>query len=192
MTDKRSLSETLNCLSLNHNRNSYFSRFCGVSRPFEVLGQVNGAKRNDHNWQITSIIRMIWRYGKWKRSHRCSSIRSLLCLVWYVFLPPKNTRSNTWYKLNMELITIIGFRKAIGLFQKYQNTLCCLSKIWRDLPSPQEKFLEGEQRVLWYVWKKAYWTSYLSELQNNYWHKNLFQLLPFTVDITQSRWNTGI
>ena len=134
LSNKRSLSERLNCLSLNHKRNSYFSRFCGVSRPFEVLGQVNGAKRNDHKWQITPIIRMIWRHRKWKRSPRCSSIRSLLCLVWYFFLPPKNTLSNTWYKYGVNNNN--WFWKAIGLFQKYHNTLCYLSKIWRDSPSP--------------------------------------------------------
>lgn len=132
MTDKRSLSETLNCLSLSHNRNTYFSRFCGVLRPFEILGQVNGAKRNDRNRVITSIIRMIWRHEKWKLSNRCSSIRSLLCSVWYFFLPPKNTRSNTWYKYGVNNDCFDGFCKAMGLFQKYHDILCCLSKIWRD------------------------------------------------------------
>ena len=134
MTDKRSLSETLNCLSLNHNRNSYFSRFCGVSRLFEVLGQVNGAKRNDHKWQITSIIRMIWRYRN--ENVPLGVLQSVLYYVWYdiFFLPPKNTGSNTWYKNGVNNNN--WFWKAIGLFQKYHNTLCCLSKIWKDLPPP--------------------------------------------------------
>ena len=68
---------------------------------------------------------MIWRYGN--ENGPIGVLQSVLYYVWYdMFFYHLKTHAQI-LETNMELITIIGFCKAIGLFQKYHLILFVVS-----------------------------------------------------------------